>query len=456
MSSTKGTAVPSKKFVEKVYVNTSLSIEEVVSIINNANLEYTIGDYKVCGYIDNNAIVESIGVSNLILVTISVHDTIIFRESDPSGNYFVGWDENFNGVVEINQYNAFGAQNDALTELFSITPFTQAQDEKVIVSKSKLIAIADNIRNQTGTTDLITLDEMASIKLGSESGNDMLQTKVDTTASCAYLFYGSTVDNVDYISALDTSNVTNMSYMFYQCSNLTSIPQLDTSNVTNMERMFRSCTNLTSIPQLNTSKVTNMSALFSYCSNLTSIPQLDTSNVTYMGTMFSSCGKLESIPQLNTSKVGDMQEMFMDCYSLKNVPQLDTSKVSTSMQKMFYRCRYLPKIDISYYNVSSASKVASWCYNCHSLKAIIIRSFGTNYVLNTNSLDSCYHLSGTKDSTYNPNGDKDGYIYVPRNMVDTLKSATNWSKHADQIRALEDYTVDGTTTGELDESKVNA
>ena len=47
-----------------------------------------------------------------------------------------------------------------------------------------------------------------------------------------------------------------------------------------------------------------------------------------------------------------------------------------------------------------------------------------------------------------------GYIYVPRDLVDRYKSATNWSAHASQIRALEDYTVDGTTTGELDEAKI--
>ena len=39
-------------------------------------------------------------------------------------------------------------------------------------------------------------------------------------------------------------------------------------------------------------------------------------------------------------------------------------------------------------------------------------------------------------------------------LVDSYKAATNWSTYADQIRALEDYTVDGTTTGALDETKV--
>ena len=32
-----------------------------------------------------------------------------------------------------------------------------------------------------------------------------------------------------------------------------------------------------------------------------------------------------------------------------------------------------------------------------------------------------------------------GYIYVPKNLVDDYKIATNWTKYADQIRAIEDY-----------------
>lgn len=47
-----------------------------------------------------------------------------------------------------------------------------------------------------------------------------------------------------------------------------------------------------------------------------------------------------------------------------------------------------------------------------------------------------------------------GYLYVPSTMVDSYKTATNWSSYADYIRAIEDYTVDGTVTGELDESRI--
>jgi hypothetical protein len=124
------------------------------------------------------------------------------------------------------------------------------------------------------------------------------------------------------------------------------------------------------------------------------------------------------------------------------------------MSSIFRECNKLQKIDITHYK-AVYSHYSIGCSNCYSLKTIIIRSFGEKYILDSSAFSNCYHLLGTVNSTYNPNGDKDCYIYVPRDMVDTLKSATNWSTYADQIRALEDYTIDGTTTGDLDESKVN-
>ena len=85
---------------------------------------------------------------------------------------------------------------------------------------------------------------------------------------------------------LDTSNVTNMSYMFNECRYLNYVSPFNTSNVTDMSYMFGYCILLGSIPQLDTSKVTNMSNMFSNCTYLESIPQLDTSNVTDMSNFF--------------------------------------------------------------------------------------------------------------------------------------------------------------------------
>ena len=101
--------------------------------------------------------------------------------------------------------------------------------------------------------------------------------------------------------------------------------------------------------------------------------------------------------------------------------------------------------------------VGNYGFNlCFSLKAVVLRKTdGVCSLNNTSAFTDCYHIHGTANETYNPDGLKDGYIYVPRALVDSYKTATNWTTFADQFRALEDYTVDGTTTGEMDWDKIN-
>ena len=59
--------------------------------------------------------------------------------------------------------------------------------------------------------------------------------------------------------------------------------------------------------------------------------------------------------------------------------------------------------------------------------------------LNSNAFADCYHFYGTQNGTYNPNGLKDGRIYVPDDKVESLKTATNWSVFADIIKPLSEY-----------------
>lgn len=132
----------------------------------------------------------------------------------------------------------------------------------------------------------------------SVGGGDTTTVKnlLDATKSTKYLFTkykGTSIDEL--IKPNDTSNVTNMEYMFDQCSYLTSIPLLDTSNVTNMHATFFYCSKLSAIPTLDTSKVTNMASMFHSCLQLTSIPALNVSNVIDMSDTFRYCSSLEEI-----------------------------------------------------------------------------------------------------------------------------------------------------------------
>ena len=146
-----------------------------------------------------------------------------------------------------------------------------------------------------------------------------------------------------YFPLVDTSNVTDMSYMFYECSNLEIVPPINTSNVTSMGYMFYICSGLTSLDlsSFDTSKVANMSDMFSYCRSLTSIDlsKFDTSNVTNMHCMFYQCSSLTSLDlsSFDTSNVTDMGGMFNGCSGLKSLDlsKFDTSNV-TNMQSIFY------------------------------------------------------------------------------------------------------------------------
>ena len=144
-------------------------------------------------------------------------------------------------------------------------------------------------------------------------------------------------DRIVYLPKIDTSNVTDMAWMFEGCTSLVSIPLLDTSSAKYMNSMFTNCYALVSIPQLDTSNVTDMSYMFQGCFALVSIPQLDTSNVTNMNSMFYGCSLLVSVPQLDTQNVTNMNSMFANCSVLVSIPEFNTSKV-TKTNNMFNYC----------------------------------------------------------------------------------------------------------------------
>ena len=156
------------------------------------------------------------------------------------------------------------------------------------------------------------------------------------------------------LSALDTSEVTNMDGMFLNCISLTSLDlsNFDTSNVTSMIRMFTECSGLTSLDVSNfdTSKVTRMDSMFHNCSSLTSldVSSFNTSNVTNMSNMFNFCEGLTSLDVSNfdTSKVTRMDSMFHNCISLTSldVSNFNTSNV-TNMEDMFCYCPAWDTVD---------------------------------------------------------------------------------------------------------------
>ena len=131
----------------------------------------------------------------------------------------------------------------------------------------------------------------------------------------------------------NTSNVTAMTNMFYECSGLTSLDlsNFDNSNVIDMYNMFYKCSGLTSLDLsgFNTSNVTSMRGMFEHCSKLTSLDlsKWDTSKVTGMVSMFTLCTNLETLDLSGWDiRITDMSSMFEGCANLKTIRMKGCSK----------------------------------------------------------------------------------------------------------------------------------
>ncbi len=184
--------------------------------------------------------------------------------------------------------------------------------------------------------------------------------------------YFADVEYLD-LSGLDTSKMTDMSYMFYKLAKLEylDISSFDTSNVTNMNGMFDHCIKLKTLDlsNFNTSSVTEMSGLFSEMFALEdlNISSFDTKNVIDMSGMFEKCGDLKSLDLsfFNTSNVTNMSGMFSCCYDLMslNLSNFDTRNV-VYMSNMFGSCYSLTELDLSSFETGNVNFRDSYCFGC--------------------------------------------------------------------------------------------
>lgn len=89
----------------------------------------------------------------------------------------------------------------------------------------------------------------------------------------SWLFsYFVNLTRIDFGNCFDTSNVTDMSYMFHECEKLTNLDlsRFNTGNVTDMNAMFKKCSSLTNLDlsSFDTGNVAGMDEAFSGCEQL--------------------------------------------------------------------------------------------------------------------------------------------------------------------------------------------
>ena len=236
------------------------------------------------------------------------------------------------------------------------------------------IAMVNNDQMVSNMCSLLNIEKSA-IK------NIVFDKSINTyTPTSLNSFFGDLdeLQTITDLKYLNTANVTDMSYMFYSCQELSSLDltNFNTANVTDMGNMFEGCSALTSLDltNFNTANVENMSSMFYDCSALKSLDltNFNTANVTYMSNMFYNCQNLSKldVSNFNTEKLLTMCSMFQKC---KNLTSLDLSnfntKSVTEMAQMFSDCSTLQNIYVSENFVTDRVYVDyHMFYGCTNLK----------------------------------------------------------------------------------------
>ena len=313
-----------------------------------------------------------------------------------------------------------------------------------LIQGETLNQIADAIRAKTGEEGEMTPVEMSE-KIESIEGvwekmqkgtlTEWVDDEIVELTAPLFINYPS-------LTKISCNALTSIpSFTFLNSTNLTDIYLPNLKKLEDFGALYKSGGHFEGCGSLNTIYLPELISAkgqmnFSDCDNLIAINFPKLQNLTY--SMFFSCKKLMQVKLPSVTTI-DGNGPFSHCQSLV---KLQLPSLVQLKNCLTYNCKALETIDFSaLIEISYYSQIFD---SCPMLKALILRNESAAVTLSSSS------AFNSKDGI----GAGTGYIYVPAALIEEYKSATNWSTYATQFRALEDYTVDGTITGELDETKI--
>ena len=291
---------------------------------------------------------------------------------------------------------------------------------KCIIDKSIGITAGDN--NEILEELNLTPEEIKTYNIQGDSVKNMFKdcsglTYIEISTSSSFLkdisgmFDGCIGLTSINLNSFGTSNVFNMSRMFYNCSKLQTII-FDENNdnnfvspsVEDISYMFYNCSVLSltkeNLGKFKTENVIDMSHVFELCTNFEKLefPEtFSTSKVENMEYMFSNCIKLTKIefPDFVTNNVKNMNSMFKNCKDLNSISfeKFQTNSL-INMGSMFQSCSSLVSIDLSKFDTSSVEYMNDLFHDCTKLSSIVIQDFFTENVINMESMfQNCESLT---------------------------------------------------------------
>lgn len=215
------------------------------------------------------------------------------------------------------------------------------------LAQSRLDGIKENLcSNGGGTVNLeikeITINENGETTVTYGSGYDGLGS-VEITTNVPQ---PSGTINITEEGIIDVTN--------YKNANV----NIQTIKVPDGMKLGKSTVEI--LNNLDTSNVTDMSNFFNQCTNLVTVDNLDTSNVTTMVSMFANCPKIKNVPVMNASKVTDMKDMFKWSGSPSNDSLNNILSTCASTTEAYTGTKTLKYISLSSSQATTCQTLSNW------------------------------------------------------------------------------------------------
>ena len=357
------------------------------------------------------------------------------------------------GVLDIYENGTYDVTDKASVEVNIPTGGDGAEFARSIINKS-ITAFVDNEITIVGMYSFVDCAVMTTVNVPNATsiGNyafsscDVLSNVImpKVTSIGQYAFNADTA--LEHITGESVTSVG--SYGFTGCTGLKSVnfPKITTIN----SYAFTGCTALESFDGANVTSIATYA--FQTCSALASVNFPKATSIAAYAFTGTSALKHVAFPALKSMTANAFRgSRFTSC----DFPIVTNISNSGFRSQAYLKSVVFPKVAssstdgmrdctaLTYVDLPSMTSIANGTFNgCTSLVAIILR--GTSKVCtlaNTGALTSTPIVGGT------------GYVYVPSALKASYEKATNWTSVSTQFRALEEYTVDGTTTGALDFEK---
>lgn len=416
------------------FSNTFASLSKVLS--NDSPVELTIsnnsttidpntGNYFFLDNIDTNL---TINLSNL---TEGYTKTIYLRLNFDEDDIVLSWPNNIKWH-EISP-PAISAYEDLFISLMTLDGGTTWYSEPVIKVRPKVDLSYYMYNKYPGTYYNLTtlpvsdLSYFSSVRpVGSSS---MFSGKNEYNS-----FIGTKITSID-LSMLDTSEITDMSYMFTgntECTSIAGISEFDTHNVTNMRNMFEGCSSLLTL-DISGWDVAKVSV------ENNSDDDLGDYGFFYM---FRNCTSLNRLNvsgwNMNSNIAYMLNYFFYNCSSLTSLDLSSFTCQSKRLDEMFYGCSNLVTLDISNItpikqNQSYGAYINSMFYGCSNLRYLILNTQTVKYIANSDVF--------TGNITRNEFPPSTCKILVPQTVLEDYVNNCMLSINGATFDAIENYTI---------------